>query len=70
MNCYELMIYKRDLRTKLGERLTGSYPYRRRCYQAMVRELAELTSLYPSRLGYRMVIATCGRDHNNEWINL
>jgi hypothetical protein len=57
MTHYSLMIYKRDGRTKSGERLVGTYPYRRRYYEDMVREVNELRPLYPSKLGYHMVIA-------------
>ena len=61
MTHYSLTIYKRDGRTKSGDRIVGVYPYRRRDHASMVREVNELRPLYPSKLGYSMEIATGGR---------
>ena len=49
---YTLEIYKRDRRTKEGQRLVGKYDYDRRDLAAMEREIAELFPTYKKKDGY------------------
>ena len=53
---YTLEIYKKDARTKAGERLVGKYDYDRADREAMLRESNELYVLYPPKHGYRFEI--------------
>ena len=53
---YTMEIYKLDRRTKAGQRLCGKYDYDLPDMDAMQRERQELQTLYPTVLGYRMVI--------------
>ena len=50
---YTLRIYKRDARTKTGERLVSTTQWQGRTDAGMKRECAELRDLYPARQGYR-----------------
>jgi hypothetical protein len=53
---YTLEIYKKDARTKQGERFVGKYDYDRPDRAAMEREIAALYPTYKQRDGYRFEI--------------
>ncbi len=53
---FTLEVYKRDRRTRAGERLVGKYDFDRKDREAMIRESNEIYDLYPPRLGYRFEI--------------
>jgi hypothetical protein len=52
---YKLMVYKKDLRTKIGERFVKSYPYPGYSGNAMMDELKDLKrNLYKPADGWRL----------------
>ena len=53
---FTLEIYKRDARTKSGERQIGKYDFDRPDRDAMLRESNEIYDLYPPSKGYRFEI--------------
>jgi hypothetical protein len=53
---FTLEIYKRDMRTKTGERLIGVYDFDREDRAAMDREETQLRRIYKESDGYRFNI--------------
>ena len=53
---FTLEVYKRDRRTKAGERLIGKYDFDRKDREAMLRESNEIYYLYHPEDGYRFEI--------------
>ena len=56
MTTYTVEIYKKDARTKKGERLVGKYDFDRENREAMLRETNELYDLYHPKMGYRFEV--------------
>lgn len=53
---FTLEIYKKDKRTKSGERFIGKYDYDRKDMDSMKREIRELYPTYKESDGYRFEV--------------
>ena len=53
---FTLEIYKKDKRTKTGERFIGKYDYDRKDVEAMKREISALYPTYKAKDNYRFEI--------------
>ena len=62
---YTMYIYKRDLRTKTGERLFSTTVWSSRDADTMRRECNELYDLYPATKGWRFEYHPTMKTVNN-----